>query len=316
MREYVLRRLLLTIPVLLGVSIGIFSLIRIVPGDTLMAMIDQSGSVTPEDLTKIRSQMGLDKPFPIQYVTWMSGVVRGDLGASYWTGKPVTDELIQRLPVTMQLAVMAIVISIVIAVPVGVLSAIRQDSFMDYISRLFVVGGLSFPDFWIGTLVVVFPSVWWHYGAPLGLASFAEDPVKNLLQFGPPALILGVRFSATAMRMTRSQMLEVLRQDYIRTAWAKGLKERAIVYRHALKNALIPVITILGTQFRVLLGGTVIMEILFSLPGLGTFIVEGIRLRDYPRVQGGVMYIAVLVVFINLAVDVMYARFDPRIRYK
>ena len=203
MREYILRRVLLTIPVLLGVSLGIFALLRIVPGDIIMAMIDQSGSVTPEDLERIRVQLGLDQPFFIQYLTWMNGVVRGDFGTSYWTGKPVVEELVQRLPVTLQLALMAIVVSVLIAVPVGVLSATRQDSFWDYASRLFVVGGLSFPDFWIGTLVVVFPAVWWGYGAPLGMASFTEDPVKNLLQFGPPALILGLRLSATTMRVTR-----------------------------------------------------------------------------------------------------------------
>jgi len=228
----------------------------------------------------------------------------------------VRNQLFKRIPVSAELAALAIVLALVIAIPVGVISAIRQDTFLDYIGRLVAISGLSLPDFWLGTVMLMMLSLWFRWLPPIGYVPFFTNPLANLQQFVFPALILGFRLSATSMRMTRSTMLEVLRQDYIRTAWSKGLRERVVIYRHALKNAMIPVITIIGTQFSVLLGGTVIMETIFVLPGVGRLTLDSIFNRDYTQLQGNVLFLAMVMVTANLVVDLSYAWFDPRIRYQ
>lgn len=317
MYRYIIRRLLLSLPVLVGVSIVVFSLIRFLPGDVIVSMVAQAeGSVTEEIKESYKKKLGLDKPYHEAYATWVWGLVRGDLGTSLWTGDPVRTELARRIPISAELAILAVVFALVIAIPLGVLSATKQDSFWDYAPRLFSIGGLSMPDFWIGTLVIVFPAIWWRWSAPLGYSPFLDDPVRNLQQFWVPAAVLGVRLSASTMRMTRSAMLEVMREDYVRTARSKGLTERVVIYRHALRNALIPVITIVGTQFSRLLGGTVVIEILFALPGVGRFTLDAILKRDYPSVQAGVMFLATVMVIMNLVVDIFYSYVDPRIRHQ
>lgn len=316
MREYIIRRVLMNIPVIWLVSLMVFSLIRLVPGDVVMMLIGESAIVAKEDMDELRHQLGLDKPYGVAYVEWIGGVVRGDLGKSLYHGRDVMKEILQKIPISAELAVLAILLALFIAIPMGVITAARQDTPIDYGARSFVILGLSLPDFWLGTMAVVFPAIWWHVAPPLSYQRLWVDPLANLQQMLVPAAILGVHLSASTMRLTRSQMLEVLRQDYIRTAWAKGLRERVVIYRHALKNAMIPVITIFGTQLSRLLGGTLIMEILFNLPGMGRFMYEGILQRDYPVVQGGVLFIAFVMVSMNLIVDITYAWFDPRIRYR
>jgi len=313
--QYILRRLLASIPVLILVSIIVSALIRIVPGDVVMNMLGESGNVSAKDLALIRHQLGLDRPYYEQYLTWMAGLLRGDMGNSLWTGNPVRDELFRRVPVTMELALLGLPLAILIAIPIGIISATRQDTVSDYSGRLFAIAGLSLPDFWLATLVVVFLAIWFHWLPPRGYISPLESPWDNFQQFFLPAMILGFRLSAVTMRMTRSTMLEVLRQDYIRTAWSKGLRERVVIYRHAVKNAMIPVITLLGRQFSVLLGGTVIIETVFGIPGVGSLTLDAINQRDYTQVQGNVMFLAAIMVLMNLLVDISYGWFDPRIRY-
>ena len=315
MLQYILRRLLASIPVLILVSIIVSALIRIVPGDVVMNMLGESGNVSAKDLALIRHQLGLDRPYYEQYLTWMAGLLRGDMGNSLWTGNPVRDELFRRVPVTMELALLGLPLAILIAIPIGIISATRQDTVSDYSGRLFAIAGLSLPDFWLATLVVVFLAIWFHWLPPRGYISPLESPWDNFQQFFLPAMILGFRLSAVTMRMTRSTMLEVLRQDYIRTAWSKGLRERVVIYRHAVKNAMIPVITLLGRQFSVLLGGTVIIETVFGIPGVGSLTLDAINQRDYTQVQGNVMFLAAIMVLMNLLVDISYGWFDPRIRY-
>jgi len=316
MQRYVMRRIFMAIPVLLLVSFMTFSLIRIVPGDVVLQMIGESGLARDRDIALIKQQLGLDRPFHEQYVTWMSGMLRGDMGLSLWTGKPARDELFRRIPVSAELGALALLIALVIAIPIGIVSATRQDTASDYVGRLIAISGLSMPDFWIATLAITFLAIWFQWMPRIGFVGLFDDPLLNLQQLIIPASIMGFRLSAVTMRMVRSTMLEVLRQDYIRTAWSKGLKERAVIYRHALKNALIPVITIVGTQVERLLAGAIIIETIFVLPGVGRLTLESIQQRDYTQLQGNVMFIAVVMVSVNLIVDISYAWFDPRIRYR
>ena len=316
MRQYILRRILLNIPVLLLVSVIIFSLVRILPGDTIMAMVGEAGNIDHATLSAMRAELGLDKPLYEAYAVWLWHVLQGDMGTSFWAGgKPITELWSRALPISFELAALSMVVAVTIALPLGILSAIRQDTMTDYVARVFAILGLSIPSFWSGTLIIVWAAIWFKWLAPIGYVSPFQDLGTNLQQFVLPALIEGYVLSATTTRMTRSTMLEVLREDYIRTAWAKGLRERAVVYRHALKNALIPVVTILGNQFRILLGGLVIIEVLFNLPGMGRLTYDAILQRDYGVVQANVLFIAFLVVTINLLVDIFYAWLDPRIRY-
>ena len=315
MQKYVMRRLLLAIPVLLLSSLIVFALMRVMPGDALTALMGESGNVGERELAKLRKDLGLDRPYYQQYGLWLWQMVSLNPGHSIFTNEPIAVSLKKAVPVTLELAALAMVIGIVIAVPVGVISATRQDSASDYIGRVVAVSGLSFPEFWLGTLVITFAAIWFHWIPPIGYVSFWESPWRNLQQFLIPAAVLGFRLSAATMRMTRSTVLEVLREDYVRTAWAKGLEGRIVVYKHALKNALIPVVTIIGGQLGVLLAGTVVVETIFALPGMGRLTVEAILFRDYPVVQTDVMLVAATIVTLNLVVDLTYAWLDPRIRY-
>jgi peptide/nickel transport system permease protein len=314
--KYVARRLLLAIPVLLLSSLIVFGLMRVMPGDALIALMGESGNVGEKELAKLRKDLGLDRPYHEQYLQWLWQMVTLNPGHSIFTNEPIPVALKKAIPVTLELAALAMVLGLVIAVPIGVLSATRQDHASDYIGRVVAVSGLSMPDFWLGTLVITFAAIWFHWIPPIGYASLWDDPWKNLQQFLLPAAVLGFRLSAATMRMTRSTVLEVLKEDYVRTAWAKGLAGRIVVYKHALKNALIPVVTIVGGQLGVLLAGTVVVETIFALPGMGRLTVEAILYRDYPIVQTNVMIVAGTLVTLNLLVDLTYAWLDPRIRYR
>ncbi len=316
MYKYILRRLFLAVPVLVLSSLIVFSLMRVMPGDALTALMGESGNVGPKELAKLRGDLGLDRPYYQQYLIWTWSMVSFNPGYSIFTNEPIGVALKKSIPVTIELAVLAMILGLVIAIPIGVLSATRQDSRADYAGRLMAISGLSMPDFWLGTLVITFAAIWFSWIPKIGYVSFWESPWQNLQQFLLPAAVLGFRLSAATMRMTRSTVLEVLREDYVRTAWAKGLGERIIVYKHALKNALIPVITLVGGQLGTLLAGTVIVETIFALPGMGRLTVEAIFFRDYPVVQTNVMLIAAALVTLNLVVDLTYAWLDPRIRYQ
>jgi peptide/nickel transport system permease protein len=316
MHKYVLRRFLLAIPVLLLSSLIVFGLMRVMPGDALTALMAESGNVSARELQKLRKDLGLDRPYYEQYLIWMWQMVSFNPGDSIFTNESIPVALKKSIPVTIELALLAMILGLLIAIPVGVVSATRQDTPSDYVGRLVAISGLSLPDFWLGTLVITFAAIWFSWIPPLGYTSLWESPWRNLQQFLLPAAVLGFRLSAATMRMTRSTLLEVLREDYVRTAWAKGLGERMIIYKHALKNALIPVVTIVGGQFGTLLAGTVIVETIFALPGMGRLTVEAILFRDYPVVQTNVMLVAGTLVTLNLLVDLTYAWLDPRIHYR
>jgi len=314
--KYVIRRLLFAIPVLLLSSLIVFGLMRVMPGDALVALMGESGNVGQRELAKLRKDLGLDRPYHEQYLIWVWQMVSLNPGDSIFTNEPIAVALKKSIPVTLELATLAMVLGLVIAIPIGVLSATRQDTPSDYVGRVVAVSGLSLPDFWLGTLVITFAAIWFHWIPPIGYVSFWESPWRNLQQFLLPAAVLGFRLSAATMRMTRSTVLEVLREDYVRTAWAKGLERRIVVYKHALKNALIPVVTIVGGQMATLLAGAVVVETIFALPGMGRLTVEAILFRDYPVVQTNVMLVAATLVTLNLLVDLTYAWLDPRIRYR
>jgi len=313
MRKYVLRRLLIATSSLVLASIVVFSLPRLIPGDVVQLMLEERAY--GKDLEDLRAKLGLNRPIHIQYFEWAGRVVRGELGESLWTKRPVLEELGRRLPVSLKLGLLALLFSVSIALPIGILAAIRQDSLADYIARSLAIVGLSVPGFWIATMVILLPSLWWNWSPPIQFTEFSVDPWAHVSQFIIPAFILGIASSAAIMRLTRAQLLEVLRQDYVRTAWAKGVRESAVVLKHSLKNALIPVITVLGIQIAQILGGTVIFETIFGLPGMGRFLFDAINQRDYPVIQGVNLVIVSVVVLMNLAVDACYAYLDPRIRY-
>ena len=320
MGQYVLRRVLASIPTLVLFSLLIAGLIRLVPGDVVEARLAggggmDGGSLNEETIQALREDLGLDRGFPEQYVDWVTHAIRGDLGVSMWTYQGVTTAILQRARLSVQLALMAMGIALLIAIPLGVLSAIKQDSWLDYVARLFAVAGLSIPDFWIATMVLLALSLYIGWLPEFGYFPPWEEPWKNFQALIFPALIIGYRYSAISARMTRSAMLEVLRQDYVRTARAKGLTDRVVITRHALRNALIPVVTIMASQLSHLIGGLVVVETIFSLPGMGRLVLDSVISRDYPVVQGAVMMIAVVFVLANLLVDLSYAVIDPRIRY-
>ncbi len=316
MRTYVARRVLQGLLVLWLVSLAIFSLVRILPGDAVIMQLDQAAAPSPETLARARQELGLERPFLAQYRTWITGALQGDLGRSLITRRAVTSELGKRISLTSHLAVLSIIVAMLIALPVGVLSAVKQDTASDYLARFFAVLGLSLPDFWLATVAITFLAIWVQWIPPIGFAPLWEDPARCLGQLAIPALIIGARLAAVSMRMTRSSLLEVLRQDYIRTARAKGARERAVIVRHALKNAFIPVVTVIGQQFSVLLGGTVIVEFIFLQPGVGSLMLDAVLLRDYTLIQGAVLFFAAVIVAMNLLVDLSYAWLDPRIRYR
>jgi peptide/nickel transport system permease protein len=317
------------IPTIFIVTIIVFFLIRLIPGnivDSMIGQVLQRGSTEVVDRAAIEHALGLDVPVLTQYARWIgvvpqmdgsfSGILQGDLGVSLWRDTTVLEEIAFRWPVTLELGVMGLIISQLIALPIGVFSALRQDKWGDYIGRSFAIMCMAVPGFWIGTLVIVFPSLWWGYMPPILLTPFTEDPIGNLQMFIIPAVVLGMAMGGMTMRMTRTMMLEVLRQDYIRTAWAKGLRERIIVMRHTLKNALIPVITVIGWQVPVLVGGTVIIEQIFCLPGMGRLFLDATLHRDYPVVSGVTLVFGLGMVLINLVVDITYGFLDPRVHYR
>ncbi|PYN40986.1 MAG: glutathione ABC transporter permease GsiC [Candidatus Rokuibacteriota bacterium] len=313
MRKYVLRRLLIATSSLFLASLVVFSLPRMIPGDVVQLMLEERAY--GKDLEDLRAKLGLNRPIHIQYFEWAGRVVRGELGESLWTKRPVLEELGRRLPVSLKLGLLALLFSVSIALPIGILAAIRQDSLADYVARSLAIVGLSVPGFWIATMVILLPSLWWNWSPPIQFTEFSVDPWAHVSQFIIPAFILGIASSAAIMRLTRAQLLEVLRQDYVRTAWAKGVRESGVVLKHSLKNSLIPVITVLGIQIAQILGGTVIFETIFGLPGMGRFLFDAINQRDYPVIQGVNLLVVSTVVMVNLAVDALYAVLDPRIRY-
>ena len=314
MTQYIIKRLLFTILVLWAVSAIVFAAVRIIPGDVCRIVL-ATPDVDEQQCRAIRGDLGLDEPAVTQYFRYMGGVFRGDLGTTLISKRDVWGEIRTRIPLTLELTLLATVFALSLALPIGMYSALRRDSATDYGLRLLTIGWLSIPGFWIGTMLIIFPAKWWGYSPPVGYVHLWQDPLKNLHQLYLPAIALGLALSASLARVTRSSMLEVLRQDYIRTARAKGLVERGIVIQHALKNAMIPVITLFAIQFGTLLGGTVVLESIFSLPGLGTLTLSSVLIKDYPQVQGLVLFFASVLVLINLVVDISYAWFDPRIRY-
>ena len=323
MRAYIIRRLLLLIPTVFLLSIIVFLSVRFIPGDVIDVMSGRSLTSTASavggqmDRAAIEHFLGLDVPVHVQYGRWIGNIfLHGTLGQSLMGGGyNIEDRILDRLPVTVELGVLAIVIGLMIALPVGIYSAIRQDTAADYLGRSFAILGLATPNFWLGMMVMIYPAIWWGWSPPMRWIPFTEDPLGNLGVFIIPSLILGTAMSAATMRMTRTVMLEVLRQDYVRTAWSKGLKERVVVMRHTIKNTLIPVVTLVGLQLPLLVGGSVIMENIFNLPGLGRLILDSLKNRDYPVVSGINLFFGTAVMGANLMIDLLYPYLDPRVRY-
>ena len=317
MRLYLAKRLLLIVPTLLGVASLVFVIMRVIPGDVALLILGgDQGHIDPQQLAAMRQQLGLDQPLVVQFGAWLWGVLRLDFGTSLWTTRPVVEELLIRLPLSLELALLATMVSVLIAIPMGMLAAVRQDTWVDYLVRVVSIGGLAIPSFWVGILVILFLVLYFGWGPPLEYTPPWVDPWANFQQMVWPVVTVGYRYAAVTTRMTRSTVLEVLREDYIRTAWAKGLRERAVVVRHALKNAMLPVITLIGTEFAFLIGGLVVTETVFTLNGVGRFVVDAVAHRDYPVVQALVFVIALGFVIVNLLIDLTYAWFDPRIRYR
>ena len=307
----------MTFPVLLGVTLLTFFVMRVMPGDAATAIVTAGGQgVAREgDLSRVRAELGLDKPLHVQYGEWIWGLARLDLGRSWHSGRPIVEEIKLRFPVTFELAVLTALTSVLIAIPVGVISALRRDTLTDHVARVVSVFGLTLPSFWTGTLILFFLVTWFNRFPPMGFVGPFEDPVANIQQIMWPALAVGYYLSAYLARMTRATMLEVMRQDYIRTAWSKGLRERVIVVRHAMKNMLLPVVTLAGIQVAVALEGSVVAESIFMLPGMGLALVSAIQERDYPVIQTFMLLLAIVVMSVNLLVDITYGWLDPRIRY-
>ena len=320
MRAYVIRRILLMIPTLFILSVLVFMSVRFIPGDVVDMMMQQmmlSGALLDMDREAFERVLGLDRPIYVQYADWIAGIlVRGTFGESLMHEFTIEQRILGRLPVTLELGLLAILIGWAIALPVGIYSAVRRDGVADYVGRSAAIIGLATPNFWLGIMVMVYPAIWWGWSPPLRLVRFIDNPPGNLAMFLIPSLILGTGSAAGLMRMTRTMMLEVLRQDYIRTAWSKGLRERVVVVRHAIKNGMIPIVTIIGMQLPILVGGSVIIENIFNLPGLGRLMVLALQERDYPVVQGVNLMFGAVVIANNLLIDLVYASLDPRIRYR
>ena len=314
MLKYIAGRLVLLVPVLLGISIVTFALIRLAPGDAVLIALGADARATPEQVAAIRRAHGLDQPVPVQYARWLGRVVQGDLGKSIRTGRTIRQELALRLPVTIELTILAAILGTIPALVFGTLAAIRRNSGLDYAATVSTLVGISVPNFLLATLLVLVFSLWLRWLPPLGYVELARNPAQNLRNMVLPALSLGLPLTAILMRMTRSSVLEALGQEHVRVARAKGLRERRVVLRHVLPNAAIPIITVAGIQIARLLGGTVIVETIFGLPGIGRYIFEAIGTRDYPVVQGVTLVIAVLFVLVSLVVDILYAVVDPRLR--
>ncbi|HEY7649511.1 MAG TPA: ABC transporter permease [Methylomirabilota bacterium] len=313
LRRYFLKRLLVAVPSLLIATVIVFTLPRLIPGDVVQLMLDEKAYA--KDIEELREKLGLNRPIYVQYFEWVGRVVRGDLGESLWTKRPVLEEIGRRLPITLELALFASLVAVAISIPIGIISATRQDTLRDYLARSAAILGLSMPGFWLATLVIVLPAIWWGWRPVSSFVEFATDPLAHVVQLLLPATILGIASAAALMRLTRGMLLEVLRQDYVRTAWAKGLRERVIVLKHSLRNAVIPVVTVLGIQIAQIIGGTVIIEQIFGIPGMSRFLFDAINQRDYPVIQGVNLIVVSFIVLMNLTVDALYAVLDPRIRY-
>jgi peptide/nickel transport system permease protein len=313
MGTYILKRLVSMVPVLLLVSVLIFSLIHLTPGDPVLVMLGEEA--TPEARDALRRQLGFDQPLPVQYGIWLGRVLQGDLGRSIRTNQPVSEAILQRLPVTLELSLLAMLVSLSIALPAGIVAAVRRNSRADLASTVFSLLGVSMPNFFLAVLLIFVLSLQLRWLPPIGYVNPFEDLGGNLKAMVMPALTLGTALAAVVARLTRSTLLEVLQQDYVRTAWAKGLREGVVIQRHAMKNALIPVVTVVGLQLGNLLGSAIVTETIFALPGIGRLVIDSIFQRDFPLVQGVVLYLALMFLLINLVVDLIYAYLDPRIRY-
>ena len=319
MKTYALRRLGLFIPTLILTTLIVFVLFFLVPGDAALVILtgeEGAGAVTDEDIARMRHELGLDRPIHVQYGSWVWGMMRGDLGTSIWYQTPVIDEIKDKFAVTLELSIFGIAMAFVMAVPLGIISAVKQDSWPDYVSRIVSLVGIALPTFWLSILMVYFLAYTFNWLPPLGYATLWEDPLLNLEQLFFPALAIAFHDLAFTARVTRSSMLEVLREDYMRTARAKGLKEMAVVGRHALKNAILPVLTVSGYQFARALGGVIIVETIFVVPGLGRFVIESILHRDFVVLQAVIVLTAAVVLTLNLVIDLLYGVLDPRIRYQ
>ena len=317
MWQYILKRLLLMIPTLFGVALLVFLLLRVAPGDIVELKYAGSGTFAPKEaLDRERAQLGLDKPVAQQFVSWISGFVRFDFGQSMWTGQPITQEIRVRLELSLELAMMATLVAMLLAVPLGTLAALKQDTWVDYGVRIFSIAGLAMPSFWLGIVIILAFLILFKWLPPLTFTSFWVDPRANLAQLIWPALAVGYRYSAMATRMTRSAVLEVLHDDYVRTARAKGLGEAVVLLKHALRNALLPIVTVIGLEFAFLIGGLVVTEQVFNLNGIGMLFVESVTHRDYTMTQALVLLVSCVFIFMNFVVDLLYAWLDPRIRYR
>ncbi|MEX1022809.1 MAG: ABC transporter permease [Dehalococcoidia bacterium] len=316
MQGYVLRRIVLMVPTLLFVTIAVFALVRVMPGDFIAAQMAESrGALDEAFVERLRADLGLDDPAPIQYVKWLGGIMTGDWGTSYWQNRPVMEVIKKALPVSFQLGVMAVGLGLIVSIPLGVIAAVKQDSWADYLSRMIAVVGISVPNFFLATLVIIYGSLWVGWFPPQGYRNPFDDFSGNLQQFVPAAVILGAALTAQNMRILRTTMLETLRADYVRTARAKGLVERHVIFRHAFRNALIPVITLLGFQVITTVGGSVIVERVLGINGIGQNFLGAVEQRDYPLVQGILLVIITTTLFVNLLVDLSYSFLDPRIKY-
>jgi peptide/nickel transport system permease protein len=315
MLRYTVNRILLMIPTLLGVAILVFFMLRLAPGDPVQMLMD--GTNVPQHVIDAeRARLGLDQPVPVQFYRWFVAVLHGDFGVSMWTGNPVTHEIMIRLELSLQVAVMATILAVLLAVPLGTVSAIFKDTWIDQSIRVFSIAGLAVPSFWLGMIVILLLLTYFNWIPPLTFTHFWEDPGKNLSQLIWPAIAVGYRYSAVATRMMRSSILEVMQEDYIRTARAKGVYERLVVARHAMRNALLPVVTVIGLEFAFLIGGLVVTEQVFNLNGIGKLFVQAVARGDYTLIQGMVLVVAVFFVLINFVIDMLYAFLDPRIRYR
>jgi len=314
-KTYVLQRLVIAVLTLLGMSLVIFTLLRLAPGDIVDILFSTAGYVSPSEKQAIMKELGIDRPYWVQYLDWLRQIATFDLGKSYRYDLPAWQIIRPLLPVTLELAALSIVFAVLLGVPTGVISAVRQDSTLDYVLRVISLAGLSMPAFWLGMVIILALVTWFRWIPPLTYVSPMENLTLHAVQFLLPALAVGYRSSALIMRITRSSLLEVLREDYIRTAWAKGQTGRVVIWRHALKNAMLPVITVIGIEFAFLIGGLVVTERVFNLPGVARFLVDAILWRDYPIVQNLVMLIAIVVILANLLVDMLYGVLDPRVRY-
>jgi peptide/nickel transport system permease protein len=314
-KTYVAQRLVIALLTLLGMSMVIFALLRLAPGDIVDILFSTAGYVSPSEKQAIMKELGIDRPYWVQYVDWMRQMLTGDLGKSYRYDQPAWQIIRPLVPVTLELAALSTLFAVLIGVPTGVISAVRQDTTLDYVLRLFSLAGLSMPAFWLAMVIILCLVTWFAWIPPLSYVSPFQDLKLHAVQFLLPALAVGYRSSALIMRITRSSLLEVMREDYIRTAWAKGQSGRVVIWRHALKNALLPVVTVIGIEFAFLIGGLVVTETVFNLPGVARFLVQAILWRDYPIVQNLVMFIAVVVILSNLLVDMLYGVLDPRVRY-